>query len=250
MKLQTLISLHRILGIIVTFFVIVLCLTGILLLHTEDLRLQETFTDSDLLLDWYGIAPQNPPRSYQLDNSWVTQVDAKVYLDTVPLPENNEVLQGAVNLGGFIVVAFESSIYLLTREGDLVERLDSLQGVPAGIESIASIPLDNIALQTRDGVLTSGIDMVSWKPQQELNAAWTKSVEPPPELLDQLLQNYRGEGLPLERVITDLHSGRILGTFGVLIVDAIVILLLVLTVSGWWNWLRRRAIQKELEMEE
>ena len=250
MKLKTLVTVHRVLGIIVTFFVIVLCLTGILLLHTEDLRLQQKFTDSDLLLDWYGIAPQKSPRSFQLDNSWVTQVDAKVYLDTVPLPENNEVLQGALSLGGFIIVAFDNSIYLVTREGELVERQDSLQGVPAGIQAIAFISPDNIALQTMDGVFTSDMDMVSWKPQQDVNADWGGSAEPPSELLDQLLQNYRGEGLPWERVITDLHSGRILGTFGVLLVDAIVIVLLVLTVSGWWNWLRRRAMEKELNIEE
>jgi hypothetical protein len=250
MRLQTVSNAHRVLGIIVTFFIIVVCLTGILILHTDELRLQEKFTDSEILLDWYGIAPQGTPRAIQLNDSWITQVDTQVYLDTLPLFENTEALQGVVSLGEFIIVALEKSIYLLTREGVLVERLNSLQGIPPGIEAIAAIPPDIIILVTTEGIFESDLDLITWRRRQEINVTWSSPVVPPPELTERLLQHYRGEGLPLERVILDLHSGRILGTFGVLLVDVITIILLILTVSGWWSWLKRRAIQKELDLEQ
>ena len=51
---------------------------------------------------------------------------------------------------------------------------------------------------------------------------------------------YRGYGLTLERVLLDLHSGRVLGSAGVLLVDAAAILFLLLAISGLWLWSRRR----------
>ena len=51
----------------------------------------------------------------------------------------------------------------------------------------------------------------------------------------------RGSGLPVERVLLDLHSGRIFGKPGVYVVDAAAILFLVLAASGVWLWGKRRA---------
>jgi uncharacterized iron-regulated membrane protein len=52
---------------------------------------------------------------------------------------------------------------------------------------------------------------------------------------------WRGTGLSLERVLLDLHSGRILGEAGVWLVDAAALLFLLLAGSGVWLWGRRRA---------
>jgi len=51
---------------------------------------------------------------------------------------------------------------------------------------------------------------------------------------------YRGKGLPGERVILDIHSGRILGYVGVLLVDFMAILFLLLAMSGIWMWYKYR----------
>jgi len=59
-------------------------------------------------------------------------------------------------------------------------------------------------------------------------------------LREQLLRLYRGKGLPLERVIIDIHSGRILGQAGVLLVDFMALLFLSLAMSGVWMWYKYR----------
>jgi uncharacterized iron-regulated membrane protein len=56
-----------------------------------------------------------------------------------------------------------------------------------------------------------------------------------------LQRSYRGIGLSAERVMLDLHSGRILGRAGVYLVDAAAIVFLLLAVSGTWLWARRQA---------
>jgi hypothetical protein len=57
---------------------------------------------------------------------------------------------------------------------------------------------------------------------------------------ENLLIAYRGNGLKLERVILDLHSGRIFGQYGIYIMDAAAIALLWLSLSGVWVWSSRR----------
>ena len=55
-----------------------------------------------------------------------------------------------------------------------------------------------------------------------------------------LLESFRGRGLTLERVLLDLHSGRIFGEYGTYIMDAAAVALLWLSCSGLWVWWRRR----------
>jgi hypothetical protein len=62
----------------------------------------------------------------------------------------------------------------------------------------------------------------------------------PKDLHDKLMILYRGKGLPLERVILDIHSGRILGQAGVLLIDFMAILFLLLAMSGVWMWVKYR----------
>jgi len=62
----------------------------------------------------------------------------------------------------------------------------------------------------------------------------------PPELEEKLMQAYRGSGLSLERVILDLHSGRIVGQWGVYVVDGAALLFLALVITGLWMWMKQR----------
>ncbi|HEY9053122.1 MAG TPA: PepSY-associated TM helix domain-containing protein, partial [Gammaproteobacteria bacterium] len=58
-------------------------------------------------------------------------------------------------------------------------------------------------------------------------------------------QSYRGNGLTLERVILDLHSGRLFNaSWGIYIMDASAIIMLLLGISGTWVWLLRKRKMK------
>ena len=45
--------------------------------------------------------------------------------------------------------------------------------------------------------------------------------------------------LTFERVLLDLHSGRIFGRAGPLVMDAAAVLFIALALTGFWMWLRR-----------
>ena len=64
------------------------------------------------------------------------------------------------------------------------------------------------------------------------------SAAPAANLRPELEEAYRGTGLTLERVLLDIHAGRIPGATGVFLVDAAALLFLVLAISGLWLWAR------------
>ena len=49
---------HRRIGLTAIILVIVLAVTGIMLNHTEALKLDETYVESATLLGWYGFEPE------------------------------------------------------------------------------------------------------------------------------------------------------------------------------------------------
>ena len=148
MKLQDLVTWHKWLGVFATIFIIILSITGVMLIHTVDLNLQEKFVDSGWLLRWYEISPKNLPRSYAIDDRIFTQIDERLYLDNLELVGNDEVLLGAIKVDNEFVIAFENSLFLLTPEGELIERLTSLQGLPQGLLYMGLSLDDRIFIKT------------------------------------------------------------------------------------------------------
>jgi uncharacterized iron-regulated membrane protein len=62
----------------------------------------------------------------------------------------------------------------------------------------------------------------------------------PDELLQSLQAKYRGRGLSVERVLADVHSGRIVNITGPYLMDAVGLLLIALSVTGIVMWARPR----------
>jgi uncharacterized iron-regulated membrane protein len=86
---------------------------------------------------------------------------------------------------------------------------------------------------------------LKWAETDRLEADWSQAQTPAPQLRAALAQAWRGTGLSLERVLLDIHSGRILGAWGIWLVDAAAVLFLVLAASGVWLWSRRRSAIRE-----
>ena len=97
-----------------------------------------------------------------------------------------------------------------------------------------------IVISAAHGSYLADIDSPEWQEYKGSSVIWSGSREIPKDLYEQLLILYRGKGLPLERLIQDLHSGRILGDAGILLVDFMALLFLLLAMSGAWMWFKYR----------
>lgn len=239
--LRSLYMWHRWLGLGAAAFVIVLSLSGLLLNHTEELALDSRHVHSRSLLDWYGIRVPGDMRSFTVGGDIVTQVGERIYWNTTPVPQISARLIGAVDFADFAVVAIEGELLLFSRRGELIERLGGAAGVPAGMQAIGISPGGTLAIHAAHGYYRTDDMFLEWSETDTLDAEWAQSEATAPQLRAALEQAWRGAGLSLERVLLDIHSGRILGNWGIYLVDAAAVLFLVLAASGVWLWSRRRA---------
>ncbi len=244
-KLRSMYIWHRYVGISAALLVLVLAVTGLMLNHTEELALDSQHVQSDWLLDHYGIsAPQNI-RSYQVDGHWISQWGDRLFLDQVDLGTTSSPLLGMLFFNGMFVLALQSEVWLLTPDGELIEKLGGTESIPAGMSAIGLTDKGQVAVMAAHGVYTADQNLVIWQDTPDAITVWEDSTELPSQLKQQLLEKYRGHGLSLERVILDLHSGRLFGTYGIYVMDAAAVLMIFLGLSGSWIWAMRHVRSKQ-----
>lgn len=239
--LRSLYLWHRYLGLAAALFVILLAITGLALNHTEALDMDATHVQSDLLLDWYGIHAPEEFASFAAGNIVFSEVNQHIYQGTERLVELRAPLIGAVSTRDTVILASLDQLTILNADGEVIEHLGSAAGVPAGMTAIGTSGDGTIVIKAAHGYYLTDDSFLEWNETDTAEAAWSGQTPTPPGLEAALRQAYRGTGLTLERIILDLHSGRILGNAGVLLVDAAAILFLLLACSGVWLWSRRRA---------
>ena len=229
---------HRQLGIAVSLLVIILSITGILLNHTEKLKLNSNHIKSEFLLKWYGI--KKPViKSYSVGTNFISHSNNEIYFNEILIQKEIPFITGAVLTDDFIAVASKSEIMLLTLDGKRIELLNEASGIPNDITSLGINNDKQLILKTSKALFKSNNDVTDWVKSKNKNINWSEPSALPASLENTLTNFFRGEGLTKERVILDIHSGRILGKSGPLLMDLAAILLLILSFTGVWMYVKR-----------
>jgi len=223
---------HRHIGFAISLILILLSLSGIALNHTSELQLDQRFIKSPWILDWYGIASSEKPRSYAIQTHWLSQLEETLYLNGKAISEAKEPLVGAISTADFIVAAFPNTLLLLTPEGQLIESISK-----ANIEKIA-LQKELVFIQIQQQIFFSNDQLLSWQKTERQPEEWSIQSPLPSAITDELKQKSRETILDYERLILDVHSGRFFGTWGVYLIDLSAILLIFLAMTGMWFWLR------------
>lgn len=238
---------HRRIGLAALLLVIILAITGIMLNHTEAFKLDETYINNSSLLQWYGIEPEGEPRSFLLTanqnsqdkphiiSAWQNQL----FFDDIALSTLQQTLHGAVATEQFIVVALDDELILLSFAGELIERVST---------SLSFSNIQRLGMKHKRPVIETSEalyymadeQLLDWQVILNQGIEWTRQHTLSDAEKEKLLIAYRGNGLKLERVILDLHSGRIFGKYGIYLMDAAAVALLWLSLSGLWVWNSRR----------
>lgn len=242
LKLRSFYIWHRYVGLTAALLVLILAVTGLALNHTERWQLDSRHVTWDWVLDWYGVEAPAQSLSFLAGNQRISQMGRHLYLDRAELPGEYDSLRGAVALREWLVVAADQSLLLLSPDGELIERLTGHDGVPAGLQSVGISPVGQLVVRGGHGIYAPDeefLDWGHWYGNLEL-VQWSAPSPLPPALRGDLARHYRTEVLPLERVLLDLHSGRIFGSWGVYLMDAAALFLLFLAGSGSWLWIQQR----------
>ena len=239
---------HRRIGLFALLLVIILAITGIMLNHTERLNLDNTFIKNSLLLNWYGITPKDEPVSFRVENDAQSHVvsawNKQLFFDDSKVTTLDQTMHGAIGAEQFIVVALDNEIILLSYDGEFIERVST---------SISFSKTQRLGMKYKRPVIETSEPLyymadehiLDWDVIINEDIKWNEEYTLNDDEREALLVAYRGNGLKLERVILDLHSGRIFGDYGVYLMDAAAIALLWLSLSGLWVWSSRRRKMKK-----
>ena len=238
--LRSLLNLHRRMGIISAFFVIVLSVTGLILHYSPNLNLDTQFIRSNLLLNWYNIEAPLVSANYAVGNNTATHLADALYFNERRIPGSFSELVGLVVTNFGFALATSNQILLLTAEGELVEILGSLVGIPSGMQQIGTDVNGEVYLQRPGELVRIDLNTLDTFPASaEVAVSWS-NLSPLNSSRSELLQfDYRASLVSWERILLDIHSGRILGSLGVIVVDVMAILFLLMAITGIWIWSRR-----------
>ncbi len=240
-KLRTFYRAHQYMGIGAAVFVLLIALTGILLNHTDDFTFDKTHVQSDWVLDWYGIKIPEKIRSFRVESQYITLMGEDLYFNTHEIGNNFRQFIGAVGVNGVFVVAVNHAILLLTEEGEIIDTLGEADGVPAGIQQIGVDAKGSVVVKTLYEHYQPDDDFLLWQRKDDaLLIHWAAPHAISTHFKAELQHHFRGESLPVERVLLDLHSGRFFGRYAPWLFDAVAILLTALALSGTWLWFRRK----------
>ena len=231
--------MHRYGGITSALFIIVVCITGLLLNHTDQLELNKKTVTANWLLDWYGI--EKPPTvSFEFADQYASQLNQTIYLGTTHVQGSYALLQGLVSAERTTIIATTDQLIVMTPKGELIEVLDALHGIPANIRRIGLTPDGELIIDATGNLWTADDNLLGWARTDAKSIAWSVTTTLPSTLEDAISTHFRGAGLSLERILLDLHSGRILGRAGPWLGDAVAIVFILLAITGIWMWFKTR----------
>jgi len=241
-KLRSLLNLHRRMGIISAFFVIILSLSGLVLHYGPNLNLDTQFIRSNFLLNWYDIEAPSISVSYTAESNNITHLADALYFNEQRIPGSFTELNGMVATEFGFVIATNNQLILITEDGELVEVLGNLVDIPSDIQQIGSDLNGAIFLQRSDELISIDLNTLDLSSVPEgASVAWS-DIENVGLVKSEILQtNYRASLVSWERILLDIHSGRIFGTLGVILVDVMAVLFLLMAFTGIWIWSRRRS---------
>jgi hypothetical protein len=225
---------HRWLGVSVVVFVLFLAISGMTLNHASDMGLDRRYVSWSWLLDAYGIQAPQPSASYAAAGHRSTLLGERLFLDGHDTGQRVSTLTGFVVVDPLVVATAEQAAHIFMTGGELVEMIDLQSSLPGPVEQLGRLG-DRAVIRSNGQLFRSDADIAGfelWDAGDPGDIEWSVATPPDAAELAKLDAAWRGRGLPVERVLLDLHSGRVFGMPGVLLMDFFALCMIVLGVSG------------------
>ena len=236
-KLKKIVDLHRYIGLGICIFLVHLALTGIFLNHSIGLRLDKTFVTWPWLLNQYNLSVPEPVNIFTIGKNNFSTIDGEVFFNDKPIFLAEEELLGAIQNRDTFILASSSIITVISKEGYIINKDNIL---PFTIKNIGFYG-DEVAINdSEDKIWSSESINGVWKLTENITAQWSKEGSITPANQEKIRKYYVGDGVSLEQIILDFHSGAIFQKAGKIFFDVISILLIILSFTGIWLWTIKR----------
>lgn len=230
---------HRRLGVFIALVLVMLVVTGIALNHSDELALDQQAVRQNMILQRYGVELPELV-SFDVSGRYLSLVGSnRLFLDAKEIAYCEAPLHSALAFESGFVVVCRDQLLLLSSEGEIIERLSEAYGLPANIQALGQ-GAGGLWLRTDTGDYAADLNGLQFLPGTAPdNLQWPQPVKLDQAFRQQLTERYLGNDVHWERVLLDLHTGRLFGPWGVYVVDAAAIGLLLLSLSGVWVWLTK-----------
>ena len=238
---------HGRIGVLAAAFVLLLAFTGLCLNHVSGWNLDTKALRSPALLGLYGMAETATVVSYPLADAYISQSNGQLFYQDKEIDHCEGSLMGVLKLGlktdPQIVVACERELLLFSPTLQLIEKIGPTFGLPLTVQRVGLVD-NEVLIDTSGGLFLADLNALRWTAVEEggvlSSSQWSESAQAPESLSLALAASIDSEDITYERLLLDIHSGRILGEWGVYLVDAMAILFMLLAISGLVIWLRAK----------
>ena len=236
-KLKKIVDLHRYIGLGICIFLVHLAITGIFLNHSIGLRLDKTFVTWPWLLNQYNLSVPEPANIFTIGKNNFSTLDGEVFFNDKPIFLAEEELLGASQNRDTFILASSSTISVISNNGFIINKENVL---PFTIKNIGIYGDEIVINDSEDNIWSSESINGVWKLTENIAVEWSREGSITPVNHEKIRKYYVGDGVSLEQIILDFHSGAIFQKVGKIFFDIISILLIILSFTGIWLWTIKR----------
>ena len=242
---RLLLNWHHRVGLTAALFVVLLVVTGITLNHTDTLQLSSKKVSWQWLNKWYGTSLADEGMVF---SRWHKQKVAHANNRLWFLSEDNALVSevscqlpftGIVEQQSLFIAACNQQLLVISHY-EVQEYIGASWGVPQPIDALGVDQQEQLWLKSQGQLWQIDLKNMQWQLTSASpdNLEWSV-INPLDKQMQQALR-YQLSTLTWEKVFLDVHSGRILGDWGVWLIDMMALLFLTLASSGFWIWFSRR----------
>ncbi|MDA9642695.1 PepSY domain-containing protein [Nitrosomonadales bacterium] len=235
--IKKILGFHLYVGLGISLLLIHLSITGIFLNHTDDLELNKTYISSTWILNLYGLNVPRPSKIFTIQQDNFSQFDTEVFFNNKPIFIFDSELIGVIKDHENFIIAARDELFIVNQSGVLIDQQKILSF------TIKSIGKYKEKIVIKDEQLNKWVGKSisdKWAPIIKNNLNWSQPGTMTPLNKKGIKQYFVGNGISLEQIILDFHSGAIFKKEGKLFFDLVSILLIFLSISGIWIWLKKR----------
>ncbi len=230
--------IHKYIGFIFSFFILILTVSGIMLLYPEQFKLNNTYVSNSYLLKKYNMLSTEDVKKIGRKNDEIILIEKSLYFKNTFIEKfEQDIKSGFYNKkSNTLGVVLEKKIYFFFLENikNEIEVIDIIEKELD--EEILKVGEDNnkrLILKTERS-LYSIIENEVVQTNNQSEVKWMKDSKPSLATAKAYLETHQGKGIPLHRIITEVHNGKIMGSFLSYIFFLTSISLLFLIISSFF----------------
>lgn len=208
---------HKYIGFIFSIFIFQLTITGIMLLYPHFFRLNDSFVSNNYILKKYNMLNIEDAKIFGDKDNELVLLGESLYFKKVLLDSIEEKIINALYIPSetsvFIFFKKKINIYKLEFDKDQFDIIDIKEkNLKEEIVKIGKDKKNVIHIMTKNSYIE--IQNQELRPvKNNIKLKWLLENEKNKNIAKDYLVVHQGKGVPLHRIITELHNGKILGSF-------------------------------------